>query len=255
MKRVLFIDDELSPAKANTEAGKTLLSFIESIWDLGYAIGPSDIAPWVTPINGRDGLSVYDRSGVEKIVLPRGNLAMKNDGSMFFTVDAAFNYFTQFVQNPVLWNDIDGIIIDIMMDPQQLLQNYLDTKHSEVIQQAQETGTSSGTITKKIAGYNDAGDYLVEYIRDLVAMPGTPLNPETILPVLVLTNKPILNEKGLTVGEHKLGKPPRPRSGGTNRLWIWKMTKVKASETVNGKRNEAFVRALEWMGMVGTRVK
>ena len=215
MPRILFIDDDFNPS-VNTGARDTLCSFIEKFKSEGYEIGPSNFAGCTRCPDGDFGISVYnpdlapnDNGESEIFNYPNKDQAISEHGSMFFAVDAAYDYFFEFVTEDARWNEIDAIVIDIMMPPGTLLPK----KYRR----------------NRVDG-NNAGAYLKRYLKELVAEYRIPQNPDTILPVMVLTNKQLTDDNGISLGVNQNGRQPIPQAGAEDRLWVWNMEKTYARE-------------------------
>jgi len=213
MPRLLLIDNDFDP-KARTGAEETLRLFIEAFKSAGYEIGPSNFAGCTKCPDGDFGLSVYNPDRVpndrdERYIFnyPSADQPDSEQGNMFFAVDAAFDYFLKFVTEDSRWNEIDAVVIDIMMPAGTLLPaKYRRNRVNE----------------------SNAGEYLKRYLKELVAEYRIPQNPDVILPVLVLTNMQLTDDRGMPFGVNKNGKQPEPRLGAEDRLWVWNMEKIYA---------------------------
>lgn len=233
MARILFIDDDFNP-RVNTGARETLCTFIEKFKSAGYEIGPSNFGDYTKCPDGDFGISVYNPNLAQNdygewviFNYPNVNQNTCEHGSMFFAVDAAYVFFREFVLDNDRWNEIDAIVIDIMMPPGTLLPaKYRRNRVDE----------------------SNAGDYLKRYLKELVAEYRIPLNPDVILPVMVLTNKNLTDDNGIPLGINQKGRQPMPQAGAEDRLWVWNMEKTYARE-----HPEALVKNLN--RIVAGRVK
>ena len=233
MPRLLFIDDDFDP-EVQTGAEEQLRLFIDAFKSAGYKIGPSDFAGCTKCPDGDFGLSVYnpdqvpnDRDESYIFNYPSADQAVSEQGSMFFAVDAAFEYFQDFVLDDDRWSEIDAVVIDIMMPAGTLLP----TKYR-----------------RNRVDESNAGAYLKRYLKELVEEHRIPQNPDVILPVMVLTNKQLTDDRGIPLGVNQKGKQPKPQAGDKDRLWVWNLEKTYARN-----HPEALVKNL--IQIVAGRVK
>ena len=232
-KRLLIIDDDFhpDPPDGQTGAEQQLRCFIDEFKSSGYKIGPSDFSGFTPLPDAQAGVSVCNPLLNNKFpfIYPNKNQCRcihpypgerqcqcsypdteqcSRYGSMFFTADAAFRYFKEFVTQPARWDEIAAVVIDIMMPPGDLLP-----AKREYRRKVNET---------------NAGDYLKEYLKELVATYRIPQNPNTILPVMVLTNKRLTDDGRTPLKVNQNGRQSIPRQGDTDRLWVWNMEKAYA---------------------------
>lgn len=190
-----------------------LCQFLEAFKEAGYAIGPSNFADCTKCPNGDFGISVYNPNKIpndhgEKNIFnyPDRDQAVCDHGSMFFAVDAAFDYFYKFVTESSRWDEVDAVVIDIMMPPGTRLP---------------------GTYKNSNVNGDNAGVYLKKYLSELVTKFRIPQNPGVILPVMVLTNR-LADDRANPPKVNQNGRQPKPQDGAKDRLWVWNMEKTFA---------------------------
>jgi len=228
MPRLLFIDDDFNPTVRSGAEG-TLRGFINDFKSAGYDIGPSDFAGFTNCPDKTLGISVCNPllKNTSHFIPPSLNQRSSKDGSMFFAVDAAFKYFEEFVKDDNRWNEIDAVIIDIMMPPGTLL---------------------SAKYRRSRVDENNAGVYLKRYLKELVAEYRIPQNPDIVLPVMVLTNKSLIDDQGRPLKVNQNGRQPDPQPGSPDRLLVWNIEKTYARNNLG-----ALVKILD--RMVARRVR
>jgi len=222
-KRLLFIDDDFEPT-VRSGAEKTLKKVIDTLTEGKFNIGPSDFAGYTRcPDKMKDkglwdfGLSVCTPLQNSPFDYPvdkksGSDLGSSEFGSMFFAADAACAYFREFVLNKERWEEIDAVIIDIMMSEGTFLP---------------------GKYKNETVNDDNAGDYLRKYLGELVSEYRIPQNDNTVLPVMVLTNKQLKISNGLI---HE------PKQESKDRLLVWGMEKEYATKNI-----KSFIDRINWL--------